>query len=49
MLLTFKLKKDGDQWHAYCPELPGCHTFGNTKKEAQLHLKNAVALYLDDE
>jgi predicted RNase H-like HicB family nuclease len=49
MSLTFKLEKDGDQWHAFCPELSGCHTFGNTKQEALAHLKNAVLLYLEDE
>jgi predicted RNase H-like HicB family nuclease len=49
MALTFKLEKDGDKWHAFCPELPGCHTFGHTKQEALLHLKNAVLLYLEDE
>lgn len=49
MALTFKLEKDGDQWHAFCPELSGCHTFGSTKQEALAHLKNAVLLYLEDE
>lgn len=49
MPLTFKLEKDGVQWHAYCPELSGCHTFGNTKEEALVNLKNAVMLYLEDE
>lgn len=49
MALTFKLEKDGDQWHAFCPELSGCHTFGTTKQEALAHLKNAVLLYLEDE
>jgi predicted RNase H-like HicB family nuclease len=49
MALTFKLEKDGDQWHAFCPELSGCHTFGPTKQEALAHLKNAVLLYLEDE
>lgn len=49
MALTFKLEPDGDQWHASCPELKGCHTFGSTKKEALKHLKDAVLLYLEDE
>ena len=49
MSITFKLEKDGDQWHAYCKELSGCHTFGQTKEEALMHLKNAVMLYLEDE
>lgn len=49
MALTFKLEKDGDQWHAFCTELSGCHTFGNTKQEALSYLKDAVLLYLEDE
>lgn len=49
MNLTFKLEKDGEQWHAFCPELAGCHTFGSTKEQALAHLKNAVLLYLEDE
>lgn len=49
MSLTFRLKKDGDKWHAYCSELKGCHTFGETKEEALKHLKDAVMLYIEDE
>lgn len=49
MSLTFKLEKDGDQWHAFCPDLKGCHTFGETKEEALKNLKDAVLLYLEDE
>lgn len=48
-MLTFKIEKDGDQWHAFCIELKGCHTFGSTKKEAILNLKDAIILYLEDE
>jgi predicted RNase H-like HicB family nuclease len=49
MSITFKLEQDGDKWHAYCPELPGCHTFGSTKEEALKNLKDAVMLYMEDE
>lgn len=49
MNLTFKLEPNGEQWHAYCPQLPGCHTFGATKQEALKNLKEAVLLYLEDE
>lgn len=49
MSLTFKLEKDGKKWHAYCPELSGCHTFGSTKEEALKNLKDAALLYLEDE
>ena len=48
-MLSFKIEKDGEQWHTFCPELPGCHSFGKTKEEAINNLKNAVQLYLEDE
>ncbi len=46
-MLTFKIKQDEDKWHAYCPELKGCHTYGNTRSEASDNLKDAVYLYLE--
>jgi predicted RNase H-like HicB family nuclease len=44
---TFKIEKDGVEFHAWCPELPGCHTHGKTRPEALENLKDAVQLYLD--
>jgi len=49
MSISFKLEKDGKKWHASCPELRGCHTFGSTKEEALKNLKDAVMLYMEDE
>lgn len=48
MPLAFKLEADGDQWHAFYPELPGCHSFGKTKEEALANLENALMIYLED-
>lgn len=48
-MLTFKIEKDGKKFHAYCKELKGCHTFGDTKAEAMRNLKNAVSVYIEDE
>lgn len=45
--LTFKIEKDGVEFHAGCPELEGCHTHGNTVIKALENLKDAVQLYLD--
>ena len=40
---------DGRQaYHAYCPALPGCHTWGYTYEEAQTNIREAVSLYLED-
>jgi predicted RNase H-like HicB family nuclease len=32
---------------AYCPELPGCCSAGDTEEEALKNAKEAIALYLD--
>lgn len=47
-MVTFKLEKDKAGYHAWSPELPGCHTHGATRTEALNNLKDAVRLYLDD-
>lgn len=46
-LLSFKIEKDGSEFHAWCPELVGCHTHGETVTKALENLKDAVQLYLD--
>ena len=43
---TFRVEKDGTEFHAWCPELPGCHTHGKTVNEALENLKDAVRIYL---
>ena len=45
--LTFNIEKDEDEFHTWCPELPGCHSHGRTVKIAMENLKDAVQLYLD--
>ncbi len=47
-MVSFKIEKDGAEYHAWSPELPGCHTHGKTKSEALKNLKDAVQLYLED-
>jgi len=32
---------------AYCPELPGCCSAGDTEEEALEHAKEAIALFLE--
>lgn len=46
-MITFKIEQDGDEFHAWSPELPGCHTHGKTVSEAMHNLKDAVQLYLE--
>ena len=47
-MLTYKIEQDGNEFHAWIPELPGCHTHGRTVAEAMANLKDAMHLYLDD-
>jgi predicted RNase H-like HicB family nuclease len=35
-------------YHAHCPALKGCHTWGHTYEEALANIKEAVELYVED-
>lgn len=35
-------------YHAYCPALQGCHTWGHTPEEALANIQEAVELYVED-
>ena len=35
-------------YHAYCPALKGCHTWGHTYSEALANAREAVELYVED-
>jgi predicted RNase H-like HicB family nuclease len=35
-------------YHAYCPALRGCHTWGHTPEEALTNIGEAVELYVED-
>lgn len=41
------LETDEDGYFAYCPELTGCHTQGDTVEEAMANIKEAIELYLE--
>ena len=40
-------RDEGGQFFAYVPELPGCHTCGETMEELLENLEEAIALYLE--
>ncbi len=41
--------EDGKQaYHARCPALKGCHTWGHTYEEALTHIREAIELYVED-
>jgi predicted RNase H-like HicB family nuclease len=41
------IEKDDFGYYAYCPELKGCQTQGDTFEEALANIKEAVELYLE--
>lgn len=41
------IEKDEDGFYAYCPELPGCQSEGDTLEEVNANIKEAVEVYLE--
>ena len=41
------IEKDEHGYYAYCPELEGCQTQGDTLDEALANAKEAIELYLE--
>ena len=46
MKLRIVIEPDEDVHVAYCPELPGCVTYGKTEEEARANIVEALELYL---
>jgi predicted RNase H-like HicB family nuclease len=46
--LPIIIEKDEDGYLAYCPELQGCYTQGDTYEEALANIKDAIALHIQD-
>ena len=45
--LNIIIEEDEDGFYACCPELKGCQSQGDTLKEVQTNIIEAVALYLE--
>ena len=41
------IEKDKNGYFAFCPELKGCHTQGDTLEEVLENIKEAIELYLE--
>ncbi len=39
--------KDENGYYVSCPDLPGCHSPGDTYEEARSNIQEAVELYLE--
>jgi len=42
------IEKDKDGYFAFCPELQGCYTQGDTYEEAKENFKDGVRLHVED-
>ncbi len=42
------IEKDSDGYFAFCPELQGCYTQGDTYEEALENIKDAIQLHIED-
>ena len=48
MTHTIILEEEIDgRFSVHCPELPGCHSWGETEDEAIANIKEAIAGYLE--
>ncbi|MBW4491577.1 MAG: type II toxin-antitoxin system HicB family antitoxin [Oscillatoria princeps RMCB-10] len=45
--LSIIIEKDEDGYYAYCPDLKGCQTQGDSLEEVTANIKEAVELYLE--
>jgi len=49
MKLKIILQQDEDgRYNASCPELRGCHSYGDTVEDALKNIREAIELYLED-
>ena len=42
------IEKDEDGYYAFCPELQGCYTSGQSFEEARANLADAIRLHIED-
>jgi len=42
------VEKDEQGYFAYCPELQGCYTQGETFEEVMKNIKDAIRLHVED-
>ncbi len=42
------IEKDREGYFAFCPELQGCYTQGDTYEEVLENIKDAIRLHVDD-
>ena len=45
--IVIEYDEETESYAAYCPELPGCASAGDTEAEAMANIREAIALYLE--
>jgi len=43
-----RFEDDSLAYHAFCPELKGCHTWGTSHEQALANIREAAELYMED-
>jgi len=43
-----KFENGREAWQAFCPALKGCRTWGHTREEALVNIREAIDLYVQD-
>lgn len=46
--LSVVIEKDADGYFAFCPELQGCYTQGDSYEEAMENIRDAIRLHIED-
>jgi len=46
--LSVVIEKDSDGYFAFCPELQGCYTQGDSYEEAMENIEDAIRLHIED-
>ena len=44
---SIEIDSETGDWSAWCPELPGCVSAGETEEEALENIREAIELYLE--
>lgn len=47
MKIPVIIEKDDYGYYAFCPQLKGCHTQGDSLEEVMNNIKEAISLYLE--
>lgn len=42
------IEKDSDGYFAFCPQLQGCYSQGETYEEARKNIQDAIRLHIED-